>query len=175
MSLRLPLLGVCLGQQLLFERFQAPTAHWYLRWLDPEQHCLVRVAGREQGLITARGNPLSLRSLADLARPGVRFVNRQAGSGTRMLLEMMLAADGPAPTSSQTASVPREIAMTAGTNTAEMRSARRCPVPRRSWACSMPASSAASPAGSGAYATRMVMRDSPVRRPSAACGSTARS
>ncbi len=78
-------------------RFQAPTANWYLRWLDPEQHCLVRVAGREQGLITARGNPLLLRGLADLARPGVRFVNRQAGSGTRMLLEMMLAADGPVP------------------------------------------------------------------------------
>ncbi|MCC2971116.1 substrate-binding domain-containing protein [Massilia sp. IC2-476] len=78
-------------------RFQAQTASWYLRWLDPAQHCLVRVAGREQGLITARGNPLGLRALADLARPGVRFVNRQAGSGTRMLLEMMLAADGPPP------------------------------------------------------------------------------
>ena len=75
-------------------RFQAPTVAWYLRWLDPEQHCLVRVAGREQGLITARGNPLGLRSLHDLARADVRFVNRQAGSGTRMLLEMMLAAEG---------------------------------------------------------------------------------
>ncbi|SFC35547.1 substrate-binding domain-containing protein [Massilia yuzhufengensis] len=76
-------------------RFEAPTAAWYLRWLDPGQHCLVRVAGREQGLMTARGNPLGLRGLADLARPEVRFVNRQAGSGTRMLLEMMLAAEGP--------------------------------------------------------------------------------
>lgn len=82
-------------------RFQAPTASWYLRWLDREQHCLVRVAGREQGLITARGNPLGLHALADLARPGVRFVNRQAGSGTRMLLEMMLAAGGPSPESIQ--------------------------------------------------------------------------
>jgi len=78
-------------------RFQAQTASWYRRWLDPALHCLVRVAGRQQGLITARGNPLGLHGLADLARPGVRFVNRQAGSGTRMLLEMMLAADGPAP------------------------------------------------------------------------------
>lgn len=76
-------------------RFRAQTASWYLRWLDPSLHCLVKVAGREQGLITARGNPLGLHALADLARPGVRFVNRQAGSGTRMLLEMMLAADGP--------------------------------------------------------------------------------
>ncbi|MFC5461362.1 substrate-binding domain-containing protein [Massilia niabensis] len=80
-------------------RFAAPTASWYLRWLDPGQHCLVHVAGREQGLITARGNPLGLAGLADLARPEVRFVNRQAGSGTRMLCEMMLAAEGPPPES----------------------------------------------------------------------------
>jgi molybdate transport repressor ModE-like protein len=83
------------GFHIPLGRFEAPTVAWYLRWLDPSQHCLVRVAGREQGLITARGNPLGLRGLADLARPEVRFVNRQAGSGTRMLLEMMLAADGP--------------------------------------------------------------------------------
>lgn len=78
-------------------RFAAPTAAWYLRWLDPGQHCLIHVAGRQQGLMAARGNPLALRGIADLARPDVRFVNRQAGSGTRMLLEMMLDADGPAP------------------------------------------------------------------------------
>jgi len=82
-------------------RFQAQTASWYRRWLDPGAHCLVRVAGRQQGLITARGNPLGLHLLSDLARPGVRFVNRQVGSGTRMLLEMMLAADGPPPESIQ--------------------------------------------------------------------------
>jgi molybdate-binding protein len=54
----------------------------------------VHVAGRHQGLFVARGNPLGLRGLGDLARTGVRFVNRQAGSGTRMLLEMMLAKEG---------------------------------------------------------------------------------
>ncbi len=75
-------------------RFQAPTVAWYLRWLDPEQHCLVRLCGREQGLIAARNNPLGLRGLHDLVRPDVRFVNRQAGSGTRMLLEMMLGDEG---------------------------------------------------------------------------------
>jgi molybdate transport repressor ModE-like protein len=76
-------------------RFEGATAAWYRRWLDPNLHCLVRVAGRQQGLIVARGNPLGVKGLADLARPEVRFVNRQAGSGTRMLLEMMLAAEGP--------------------------------------------------------------------------------
>ena len=83
------------GFHIPLGRFEAQTTAWYLRWLDPNLHCLVRVAGRQQGLIVARDNPLGIRGLADLARPEVRFVNRQAGSGTRMLLEMMLAADGP--------------------------------------------------------------------------------
>jgi molybdate transport repressor ModE-like protein len=71
--------------------FEARTTRWYLRWLDPARHCLVHLAGREQGLLVAPGNPLGVAGLADLARPALRFVNRQAGSGTRMLLEMMLA------------------------------------------------------------------------------------
>jgi molybdate transport repressor ModE-like protein len=83
------------GFHIPLGRFEAETVAWYRRWLDPNLHCLVRVAGRQQGLILARGNPLGIGGLADLARPEVRFVNRQAGSGTRMLLEMMLAADGP--------------------------------------------------------------------------------
>ncbi|MBD8529878.1 MULTISPECIES: substrate-binding domain-containing protein [unclassified Massilia] len=87
------------GFHIPLGRFEAQTTTWYLRWLDPNLHCLVRVAGRQQGLIVARDNPLGIRGLADLARPEVRFVNRQAGSGTRMLLEMMLAADGPPPES----------------------------------------------------------------------------
>jgi len=77
--------------------FEARTARWYLRWLDPARHCLVHLAGREQGLLVAPGNPHEVAGLADLARPGLRFVNRQAGSGTRMLLEMMLEDAGIAP------------------------------------------------------------------------------
>ena len=83
------------GFHIPLGRFEQATVDWYRRWLDPNLHCLVRVADRQQGLIVARGNPLGVKGLADLARPEVRFVNRQAGSGTRMLLEMMLAADGP--------------------------------------------------------------------------------
>jgi molybdate transport repressor ModE-like protein len=77
--------------------FEARTARWYLRWLDPVKHCVVHLAGREQGLLVAPGNPHKVHKLADLARPGLRFVNRQAGSGTRMLLEMMLEDAGIAP------------------------------------------------------------------------------
>jgi putative molybdopterin biosynthesis protein len=51
---------------------------------------LVHIAQREQGLLVARDNPKSITSLRDLARPGIRFVNRQPGSGTRVLLDYEL-------------------------------------------------------------------------------------
>jgi len=51
---------------------------------------LVHVAQREQGILVAAGNPKSIHSLRDLARNGVRYVNRQSGSGTRVLLDYQL-------------------------------------------------------------------------------------
>jgi putative molybdopterin biosynthesis protein len=48
---------------------------------------LVHLAEREQGILVGRGNPKSITSLKDLARPKIRFVNRQSGSGTRVLLD----------------------------------------------------------------------------------------
>jgi putative molybdopterin biosynthesis protein len=55
---------------------------------------LVHMAMRQQGLIVRPGNPLGLTGLADLARSGVAFVNRQRGSGTRMLLDYRLDQAG---------------------------------------------------------------------------------
>ncbi|HEX9173834.1 MAG TPA: substrate-binding domain-containing protein [Telluria sp.] len=71
-------------------QFQAAAMDWYTRWLDPAQHCLLHLAVRDQGLFVAPGNPLKIGALEDLVRPDVRFVNRQVGSGTRKLLELML-------------------------------------------------------------------------------------
>jgi len=51
---------------------------------------LVHLAQREQGILVARGNPKSILGLKDLARKDVRFVNRQPGSGTRVLLDYQL-------------------------------------------------------------------------------------
>lgn len=75
-------------------RFEKAAVAWYARWLDPAEHCLIHLAVRQQGLFVAPHNPLGITGLADLARPDVRFVNRQAGSGTRMLLQLMLADAG---------------------------------------------------------------------------------
>jgi putative molybdopterin biosynthesis protein len=55
---------------------------------------VVRMAVREQGLILARGNPKQIRGVRDLVRPDVRFVNRQPGAGTRVLLDVLLRKEG---------------------------------------------------------------------------------
>jgi putative molybdopterin biosynthesis protein len=51
---------------------------------------VVTLVRREQGLMVAPGNPKGIRSLKDLARPDVTFVNRQPGAGTRVLLDSRL-------------------------------------------------------------------------------------
>jgi putative molybdopterin biosynthesis protein len=51
---------------------------------------VVALVGREQGLLVKRGNPKSVKSLADLTNPDVQFVNRQRGAGTRVLLDYHL-------------------------------------------------------------------------------------
>jgi molybdate transport repressor ModE-like protein len=66
----------------------------YEQWLRPRQQRIVRMVTRTQGLIVPRGNPRRVRTLHDLARPGVRFVNRQAGSGTRFLLDGLMQRQG---------------------------------------------------------------------------------
>ncbi len=59
---------------------------------------LVNLVTRLQGLIVPSGNPQDLRSLQDLTKPGVEFMNRQLGSGTRVWLDVRLkqAAIDPA-------------------------------------------------------------------------------
>ncbi len=65
---------------------------------------VVTLVGREQGLMVRKGNPKGIKSLEDLRRPGgekeaetVRFVNRQRGAGTRVLLDYHLTLKGIAP------------------------------------------------------------------------------
>jgi len=64
------------------------------RWLPPRGRVLINLVSRRQGILVATGNPRGISSLADLTRPGLRFVNRQAGSGTRVLLDLLLEHEG---------------------------------------------------------------------------------
>ena len=58
---------------------------------------LLRCVGRQQGLMLQKGNPLGIENFADIARPGLRFVNRQKGSGTRILTDYLCKKEGLTP------------------------------------------------------------------------------
>jgi len=59
--------------------------------LNSRRDRLVRFVDRDQGLILPRGNPARVRRLSDVAASGLRFINRQRGSGTRLLIDQIVA------------------------------------------------------------------------------------
>jgi putative molybdopterin biosynthesis protein len=73
------------------------TLPYLERLLPGRELSVVRLVHREQGLIVARGNPLALKSIEDLAGGSVRYVNRQRGAGTRVLLDHELGRRGIEP------------------------------------------------------------------------------
>ncbi|TPG69466.1 helix-turn-helix domain-containing protein [Brevibacillus laterosporus] len=60
------------------------------RILTGRPYLIVHMMARHSGLYVAKGNPLQLCTWADLQKPGVRLVNREAGSGARVLLDEQL-------------------------------------------------------------------------------------
>jgi putative molybdopterin biosynthesis protein len=72
----------------------------YLREYIPDVRVkLITLVGRQQGLMTLRGNPKGIHSLEDLFREDVTFINRQRGAGTRVLLDYHLDKIGKEPNS----------------------------------------------------------------------------
>jgi putative molybdopterin biosynthesis protein len=78
------------GSHLLDEESGEYTWPYVRRLLPGEDVVLIHLAWRQQGLLVLKGNPKRIERLEDLARPDVRFVNRQRGSGTRVLLDYHL-------------------------------------------------------------------------------------
>jgi putative molybdopterin biosynthesis protein len=64
------------------------------RYLPHRKWTLIHITRRQQGLLVGRNNPKGINGIEDLARQDVRFVNRQIGSGTRILLDSMLRRQG---------------------------------------------------------------------------------
>ena len=88
--------GLChlAGSHLLDPATGEYTMPYVRRVLGGAEVAVVRLVHRDQGLIVAPGNPLRLGGVGDLAKPGVRYVNRQRGAGTRVLLDHELASLG---------------------------------------------------------------------------------
>ena len=70
---------------------------YILEQFSPGEVVLVHLGWREQGLMVLAGNPKNISGINDLAKPDVRFVNRQKGSGTRLLLDYELERKGIEP------------------------------------------------------------------------------
>jgi molybdate-binding protein/DNA-binding transcriptional regulator YhcF (GntR family) len=78
------------GSHLLDEETGEYNVPFVRRLLPGQEVVLVTLAHRIQGLIVRKGNPKDIVKLEDLARSDVSFVNRQRGSGTRVLLDYKL-------------------------------------------------------------------------------------
>lgn len=93
--------GVChiAGSHLLDETDGTYNASWIRRIIPGIPVKLVHLVLRDQGLIVAPGNPRGIGGIEDLGRSGVTFINRQSGSGTRILLDFRLKKLGIDPTS----------------------------------------------------------------------------
>uniref|UniRef100_UPI003341846A substrate-binding domain-containing protein n=1 Tax=Castellaniella defragrans TaxID=75697 RepID=UPI003341846A len=78
------------GFQVPVAKYEKPILERYARWLDPDRMLLLHLAERNTGLFVRPDNPKNIQSISDLVRPDVRFVNRQIGSSTRFLVNLML-------------------------------------------------------------------------------------
>ena len=84
--------GVChvAGSHLLDTTDGSYNVSYIKKYLSQTNVRLIHLVQRDQGLIVRRGNPKSIKGIEDLARREISFINRQPGSGTRILLDYRL-------------------------------------------------------------------------------------
>ena len=82
------------GLHLVDERSGQSNLPYLKRYLKSGRFTVIRFAAWEQGLMVPRHNPKKIRGVEDLTRRGVRFVNRETGSGARLLLDSLLVKTG---------------------------------------------------------------------------------
>ncbi len=67
----------------------------YIKRILPHRELkVINLAYREQGIMVKKGNPKNIKSIDDLVKKDITFVNRQKGSGTRVLLDYLLKGKG---------------------------------------------------------------------------------
>jgi putative molybdopterin biosynthesis protein len=88
--------GVChlAGTHLLDTEDGSYNISYLKKYLPDLNVKLVHLVQRDQGLIVKQGNPKGIKGIEDLSRKDVSFINRQIGSGTRILLDYKLTQMG---------------------------------------------------------------------------------
>ncbi|MEJ2096579.1 MAG: molybdopterin biosynthesis protein [Deltaproteobacteria bacterium] len=91
--------GVChfAGSHLLDTEDGSYNVSYLKKYLPDQDVRLVNLVFRDQGLIIQKGNPKGIKGIEDLVRDDVAFINRQGGSGTRILLDYRLNQLGIVP------------------------------------------------------------------------------
>lgn len=82
------------GSHLLDTETGEYNVSYIERYLKGTPLRLVQLAMRQQGLLVRPGNPKGIRGIEDLLRPEVSYINRQAGAGTRILIDYCLKQAG---------------------------------------------------------------------------------
>ncbi len=82
--------GMIAGTHLLDPATQQYNVSYIQRWLPQVPLIVVNLSFREVGLLVSPGNPKKIDGLADLSRKDITLINRQGGSGTRVLLDFLL-------------------------------------------------------------------------------------
>lgn len=77
------------GIHLLNEKDGSYNESFVKKYFPKGEVRLVECVGRTQGLMVAKGNPLQISGIEDLEKEGLRYVNRQKGSGTRILIDYL--------------------------------------------------------------------------------------
>lgn len=85
------------GTHLMDEETGEYNIPFVRKYLKGQEVVVVHLVGRVQGLMVTHGNPEDVSTLSDLAEDGMSFVNRQRGSGTRVLLDYKLKELGIEP------------------------------------------------------------------------------
>jgi len=80
----------CAGLHLLDYESGDYNTSYLKKYLGRQKVMLVNLVNRDQGLVVQKGNPLEITGIEDLLRPEVRYINRQKGAGTRLLLDYLL-------------------------------------------------------------------------------------
>jgi len=82
------------GSHLLNIKDGSYNISYIQKYLPDKPIRLVNLVFRDQGLMVPKGNPKMIQGIEDLSRKDIRFINRQAGSGTRILLDYRLEQVG---------------------------------------------------------------------------------